>query len=93
MNPICSIGLPDGSLTLVGSMRTSHVLPSDVEFPRRVLEVLGVTGAIGIYAILSSKVFSTTILKSNVVFIAFCELSIVVIDPSRDSCTYVAMPS
>lgn len=27
MNPICSMGLPDGSLTLVGNMRMHRILP------------------------------------------------------------------
>ena len=93
MNLFCSIGLPDGSLTLVGNMQTNHVRPFDVESPRGVPEVLGVIGAIGIYVVLLNKVSSYAILKSNMVFIVFCELTITVIDPSRDSCTDVVMPS
>ena len=74
-------------------MRTSCILPSDVESPHRDLEVLGVVGAIDICGVLSSRVFISASLMSNMVFIAFYELTIIVIDSSKDSCTDVAMPS
>ena len=93
MNLVFSIGLPDGSMTLVGSMRRNHVLPSDVESPRGVPEVLDVAGAISICIVLSSIVLSSTILMSNAIFIAFFELTIAVINPSKDSCTNVVIPS
>lgn len=93
MNLVYSIRLLDGSLTLADNMRTNHVWPSDVESPHGVPKVLGVGGVVGICVVLSSRVFISTILKSNMVFIALCELIIVVIDPSRDSCTDVVIPS
>lgn len=40
MNPIYLMGLPDGSLTFVGSIQMKRILSCDVEPPRGVLEVL-----------------------------------------------------
>ena len=91
MNLVCSIGLPDGSLTLVGSIQMKRVLPCDVEPPCRVPE--GLVVAVGICDSHSSKVFSSAIFMSNTLFILECELTIVVIDPSNVSCTQVALLS
>ena len=89
MNPIYSIRILDGSMTLVSSMRANHILPCDVESPGRVLEVLVVV--VGICVVCSNRVFRFTILMSNALFISVCKLTIVVIDLSKDSCTNVAM--
>ena len=83
MNMAYSIRLPDGSLTLVGVMRTSCVLPCDVESPHRVPEVLIVV--VGIYVVRSSKVFISTIFMSSALFISMCEVTITVMDSSNDS--------
>ena len=79
------MGLPDESCRLVGSIRMKRVLPCDVEPPHGVLEVIVV--AVGICTAHSSKVFSFIVFMSIVLFIAVCELTIVVIDPSNVSCT------
>ena len=55
MNLVWSIGFPERSLMLVTKMWTYRILPSNMESPHGILEVLCVAGTVGIYSALSTK--------------------------------------
>ena len=83
MNPDYSIGFLEGSMTLLGTIRMDHVCPSSaVESSRGVPTLLG---AACICGALYSKVFNSAILLSSTAFIASCDVTIAVIDPSKVS--------
>ena len=89
MYTIFSIGLLDGSMTLVDNMRTNHILPCDVESPHGVPKVLFV--ADGICVARSSRVLRSSILMSSMLFMSAIKLTIAFIDLSKDSFTNVAI--